>query len=107
MAGPTEAAIHCTLQANFSAKSKVGNIGIPLDTVSAFIAKPCQEGNSLSEFSILPIGQVGELVVGGHQLANGYLKRPEQTAAAFIHDPEYGTLYRTGDKARLLPDGTL
>lgn len=44
--------------------------------------------------------------MGGHQLAVGYLNRPEQTAATFISTP-YGRLYRTGDKARLLLDGTL
>lgn len=54
----------------------------------------------------MPIGEVGELVVGGHQLATGYLNRPEQTAASFI-DTEYGRVYRTGDKARMLRDGTI
>ncbi|KAJ4288776.1 hypothetical protein N0V88_007312 [Collariella sp. IMI 366227] len=39
-------------------------------------------------------------------LADGYLNRPEQTAAAFI-DTRYGRLYRTGDKAKMLLDGTL
>ncbi|KAK0662353.1 Hydroxamate-type ferrichrome siderophore peptide synthetase [Lasiodiplodia hormozganensis] len=108
MYGPTEAAIHCTLQPSFSAQSKVGNIGVPLDTVSAFIVAPPPEDQSIpAPMEILPIGQVGELAVGGHQLAVGYLNRPEQTAAAFVDHPEYGRLYRTGDKARLLPDGTL
>ncbi|KAH7041934.1 hypothetical protein B0J12DRAFT_762382 [Macrophomina phaseolina] len=108
MYGPTEAAIHCTLQPRFSAESKVGNIGIPLDTVSAFVVAPPPEDQSTSgPLEILPIGQIGELAVGGHQLAVGYLNRPEQTAAAFVHHPKYGRLYRTGDKARLLPNGTL
>ncbi|OMP81947.1 Hydroxamate-type ferrichrome siderophore peptide synthetase [Diplodia seriata] len=108
MYGPTEAAIHCTLQPSFSAQSKVGNIGVPLDTVSAIVvAPPPEDQSSPTPLEILPIGQVGELAVGGHQLAVGYLNRPEQTAAAFVDHPEYGRLYRTGDKARLLPDGTL
>ncbi|KAL0265124.1 NRPS protein [Diplodia seriata] len=108
MYGPTEAAIHCTLQPSFSAQSKVGNIGVPLDTVSAIVvAPPPEDQSSPAPLEILPIGQVGELAVGGHQLAVGYLNRPEQTAAAFVDHPEYGRLYRTGDKARLLPDGTL
>lgn len=55
---------------------------------------------------MLPQGEVGELAVGGHQLAVGYIKRPEQTAAVFIQTP-YGRMYRTGDKARLRADGKL
>ncbi|KAK8172263.1 hypothetical protein BKA80DRAFT_230821 [Phyllosticta citrichinensis] len=107
MYGPTEAAIHCTLQPSFPANSKVGNIGRPLDTVSAFVLAPSADPSTNSSLDIVPLGQVGELAVGGHQLANGYLNRPEQTAVAFVQHPRYGRLYRTGDKARLLPDGTL
>ncbi|KAK8170688.1 hypothetical protein BC567DRAFT_164251 [Phyllosticta citribraziliensis] len=107
MYGPTEAAIHCTLQPSFPANSKVGNIGRPLDTVSAFVLAPSADPSANSSLEIVPLGQIGELAVGGHQLANGYLNRPEQTAVAFVQHPRYGRLYRTGDKARLLPDGTL
>jgi len=87
----------------------VGNIGIPLDTVSAYILD-VQEDNSSpnagEQSLILPRGQAGELAVGGHQLAKGYINRPEQTAAAFI-DTEFGRLYRTGDRARITSDGLL
>ncbi|KAK7548290.1 hypothetical protein IWX46DRAFT_597838 [Phyllosticta citricarpa] len=107
MYGPTEAAIHCTLQPSFHSNSKVGNIGRPLDTVSAFILAPSAGPSTDFSLDVVPLGQVGELAVGGHQLARGYLNRPEQTAAAFVQHPKYGRLYRTGDKARLLPDGTL
>ncbi|KAK8253573.1 hypothetical protein IWZ00DRAFT_194753 [Phyllosticta capitalensis] len=107
MYGPTEAAIHCTVQTSFSADSKIGNIGKPLDTVSAFILAPFNDNSPNPSVDILPLCQVGELAVGGHQLAQGYFNRPEQTAAAFVQHPKYGRLYRTGDKARLLPDGTL
>ena len=106
MYGPTEAAIHCTLQPAFAHDSTVSNIGIPLDTVSAFILKIRDDGDASPEFKVLPRGEVGELVVGGHQLAQGYLNRPEQTSSAFIDTP-YGRLYRTGDKARMCPDGRL
>ena len=57
------------------------------------------------------IGVPGELHVGGVQLARGYLNRPELTAEKFVPDPfdEQGQarVYRTGDIARLLPDGNL
>lgn len=101
MYGPTEVAIHCTMLANMESSSKPGSIGRPLDTVSTFIMSlhPRQD--------VLPIGHVGELVCGGMQLANEYLNRPESTALAFINHEEFGRLYRTGDKCRMLADGTL
>ena len=108
MYGPTEAAIHCTLQSNFRVDNKVGIIGVPLATVSVLIVAPAPihptEG---SHVEVLPVGQVGELAVGGVQLANGYLNRPDQTTASFVETQGYGQLYRTGDKARLLPDGSI
>jgi amino acid adenylation domain-containing protein len=84
----------------------VGNIGAPLDTVSCFVIKPTQENQDPQQVEFLPRGESGELAVGGFQLAREYLNRPEQTAAAFVSSP-YGRLYRTGDGARVLPDGTL
>lgn len=44
--------------------------------------------------------------MGGLQLATGYINRPEQTEAAFIHT-DFGMLYKTGDKALMRPDGTI
>ena len=106
--GPTEATIHCTLQPTLTSDMPVGNIGTPLDTVSAFIIKPpVEDGVPSAEVEILPIGEDGELAVGGHQLADGYLNRPEQTKAAFVNHPQYGRLYRTGDRARLTTAGML
>ncbi|PSN67429.1 hypothetical protein BS50DRAFT_525198 [Corynespora cassiicola Philippines] len=107
MYGPTEAAIHCTLQPSFSTGSPVGNIGLPLDTVSAMVVEPPSKHRSPADITILPLGEVGELVIGGPQLAEGYLNRPEITAQAFVQHPDYGPLYRTGDKARIRPDGSL
>lgn len=103
MYGPTEAAIHCTLQAHFSASSSTGNIGYPLDTVSTFVLA-LSEG---PDVTILPWGEEGELALGGHQLAEGYLNRHELTATAFVDHPTYGRLYRTGDRAKFRNDGTI
>ena len=59
----------------------------------------------------VPIGRMGEIYLGGHGLARGYLNRPALTAERFIANPfsrEPGTrLFRTGDLARWLGDGTL
>ncbi|KAF9697365.1 hypothetical protein EKO04_005054 [Ascochyta lentis] len=107
MYGPTEAAIHCTLQAQFCASSSTGNIGYPLETVSAFVVAPSSGPGANSGLTILPYGDEGELVLGGHQIAEGYLNRPELTATSFIDHPEYGRLYRTGDRARFCDEGTI
>ena len=57
------------------------------------------------------IGDVGEIYIGGVALARGYLNRPALTAEKFIDHPfsrESGArLYKTGDRARFLPDGQL
>ncbi|CAK7270972.1 putative NRPS-like protein biosynthetic cluster [Sporothrix epigloea] len=50
-------------------------------------------------------GVNGELYVGGPLLARGYLNRPETTVEVFLPDVFAGSgrMYRTGDKARILP----
>ncbi|NEP12735.1 MAG: amino acid adenylation domain-containing protein, partial [Symploca sp. SIO2C1] len=56
----------------------------------------------------VPIGITGELHIGGIQVARGYLNRPDLTRDKFIANPfGLGRLYKTGDLARYLPDGTL
>ncbi|MBZ5604036.1 MAG: AMP-binding protein, partial [Acidobacteriia bacterium] len=54
-------------------------------------------------------GEVGEIVVRSRYLADGYWRHPEETAAAFRRDPDDPgqTIYRTGDRGRFLPDGSL
>ncbi|KAJ5286944.1 hypothetical protein N7478_002630 [Penicillium angulare] len=108
MYGPTEAAIHCTAATHFQSSSVVNLIGKPFKTVSAFIMSLEPEDKSIPhELETIPMGEIGELVVGGPQLADGYINRPEENAKAFIESPLYGRLYRTGDKARMLPSGEI
>lgn len=57
------------------------------------------------------IGVEGELYIGGDGLARGYLNQEEMTRKKFIADPfrdeQDARMYKTGDKARFLPDGNL
>ncbi|MBB3264822.1 amino acid adenylation domain-containing protein/thioester reductase-like protein [Azospirillum sp. OGB3] len=54
----------------------------------------------------VPPGAVGEIWLGGANLANGYLNRPEQESAAFV-GTGHGRLYRSGDLGRWRADGEL
>ncbi|KAF8592153.1 AMP-dependent synthetase and ligase, partial [Ramaria rubella] len=58
----------------------------------------------------VPLGCIGELFIGGPQLARGYLQNPEETAKAFVADPFRPGLimYATGYLVRMNPvDGSL
>ncbi|MDB4967587.1 MAG: amino acid adenylation protein, partial [Myxococcales bacterium] len=78
-------------------------IGRPLDGVTALVLDAAGDP-ALA-------GQVGELHLGGLGVARGYLDRPGLTAERFVPDRfaarPGARLYRTGDRARLLPDGAL
>ncbi len=57
------------------------------------------------------VGATGELYAGGDGLSRGYLNHPDLTAEKFLPNPWSGRkgerLYRTGDRARWLPDGNI
>ena len=102
--GPTEAAIEVThWQCNRSDTDTVIPIGWPIRNTTAYILD--ENGKRLS--GDLP----GELCLGGIAVARGYLNRPDLTAEKFVPDP-FSTspgaqLYRTGDRARWRPDGSI
>src|SRR5215211_7095202 len=78
-------------------------IGRPMDPDRLYILD--------EEMRRVPEGEAGELFVGGDCLARGYVNRPEVTEESFPADPfssvDGARMYRTGDKARILPDGNL
>jgi len=60
--------------------------------------------------NLVPPGVFGELYLGGSGLARGYRNLPEQTRNCFVRDPFSSTesrLYKTGDRAQYLPDGSI
>ncbi|PKX93600.1 nonribosomal siderophore peptide synthase SidC [Aspergillus novofumigatus IBT 16806] len=97
--GPTEAAINCTFLAPVEYHIRGSIIGEPLPTCSMFVLDPASHTPKP-----IPAGLAGELAIGGPQVSQGYLNRPEETANSFVHSPEYGYLYRTGDMARIVWD---
>ena len=64
-----------------------------------------------SRLNLVPIGVPGEIFIGGESLARGYLNRPDLTAERFLPNPfsdlPGARIYRTGDQARYLTDGSL
>eukprot|EP01037_Dinobryon_pediforme_P012436 gene12436-12523_t len=55
----------------------------------------------------VPIGEVGELYIGGVGVARGYANDKEKTNLSFMRDPFNnrlgGRMYKTGDYGRMLP----
>ncbi|MDM0000244.1 amino acid adenylation domain-containing protein [Variovorax sp. J22P240] len=103
--GPTEcttfAATH-RIPRDLPADARSVPIGLPINETALRVLSPTM--------AMLPAGLVGELCIGGRGLARGYLQRPDLSAERFIPDPFGGPddrLYRTGDQARWLPDGTI
>ncbi len=99
--GPTEAAVVSTYYEMTPESPAL--IGRPIANVQAYVLNRAQE--------LQPIGVIGELYIGGANLARGYLNAPTLTAERFIRDPfsrdPRARMYRTGDFVRLLPDGNL
>nr|QEO74904.1 AMP-dependent synthetase and ligase [uncultured bacterium] len=98
--GPTEGTIHVTYADTVAGEPTVP-IGFPVTDITTHVLD-----ERLRE---VPAGEIGELYLGGRQLARGY-RRPALTAERFVASP-FGAggerLYRTGDLARVLPDGRL
>ena len=103
--GPTESTTFTTwhLVKDVSEDATTVPIGKPISNTQVYVLD--------RRMHPVPVGVPGELYIGGEGLARGYLNRPELTAEKFIPNPfgnEPGArLYKTGDVARYLADGTI
>lgn len=100
--GPTEAAVDVTAHACQPSERRVP-IGKPIANIAMYVLD--------AELAPTPIGVPGELHIGGVGLARGYLGRPDLSAEKFIPHPFAAKpgerLYKTGDLARHLADGSI
>jgi len=109
MYGPTEAAIATVggmlqpSEATTHDRHENVPIGFPLANTTCYILDP--------DMNLCGQGVVGELYLGGVELARSYVGQPSLTAERFIPDPfgksSGGRLYKTGDLSRWRPDGRL
>ena len=90
--GPTEASTDTSRQS--LRPGEPVTIGSPLANVSYVVL-------DVETSHPLPHGEVGELCIGGVHVARGYRNLPEETSRKFITHPQFGRLYRTGDKCRI------
>ena len=108
--GPTEnTTISTTYEINHNELTQLSTvpIGMPITDRVAYLLD--------LHLNLLPIGAIGELYVGGAGLARGYWNKNELTSQKFIFNPfqtkeeklrnENYRLYKTGDLARMLPNG--
>lgn len=98
MYGPTETTVWstCYLIKDHTPPILVGK---PIDNTTIFIVN---EQNSLQA-----VGSHGEVCIGGLGVTKGYHNREDLTAEKFIPGPDQKTMYRTGDRGRILADGNI
>lgn len=98
--GPTENSVISTAFEIPPIAYKRIPIGKPIANSTAYIVD--EEGR------LQPVGAVGEIWLGGDGVALGYLNKHDLSAEKFIPNPfGSGTLFKSGDLGRWLPDGSI
>ena len=101
MYGPTETTIWSATHRIEPVAQRI-TIGYPIANTSLQVLSEADK--------LVPVGVIGELNIGGDGLALGYFGRPDLTETAFRDVALSGgveRLYKTGDLARRLADGTI
>lgn len=95
--GPTETTVWSTVKRVTDPAQLT--IGRPIDNTTLYVLDERRE--------LMPLGSSGELWIGGDGVARGYLGRPDLTAERFVENPHLpgDRIYKTGDLARVLPNG--
>ncbi|MEH0416186.1 amino acid adenylation domain-containing protein [Streptomyces sp. B21-083] len=105
--GPTEATVGCCVYEASAHPPHPGARSVPIGRPIAGAEVYVLDGS----MNVVPVGVPGEIFIGGAGLARGYLNRPELTVERFVPHPfrdnPDARLYRTGDRARYLADGTI
>jgi amino acid adenylation domain-containing protein len=106
MYGITETTVHVTYREVNTGETGGGAkslIGVPIPDLQLYLLSDDRQP--------VKAGEVGEIYVGGAGVARGYLNRPELNAERFIADSfseiTGARLYKSGDLARMLPDGEI
>ncbi|MCP5008189.1 MAG: amino acid adenylation domain-containing protein, partial [Planctomycetes bacterium] len=103
MYGITETTVHVTHYPLINDQDyRNGIIGSPLPDLQVWVLDAHRQP--------VPVGVPGEMYVGGAGVTRGYLRRPGLTAEKFLEIEIFDKshcVYRTGDRARWLPDGNL
>ncbi|GJD22779.1 amino acid adenylation participated protein like [Rivularia sp. IAM M-261] len=101
--GPSEDTTYSTFTLLEKKITESPSIGRPISNTQIYILD--------SEIQPVSIGVPGELYIGGHGLARGYLNRQELTREKFIQNPfcdsQTERLYKTGDLARYRNNGNI
>jgi amino acid adenylation domain-containing protein len=103
--GPTETVVGCCVYEVQAGDPQNGSvpIGRPIDNTQLYVLDP--------DLQPVPLGETGELYIGGAGVARGYWNRPELTEERFLADPfslkAGARMYKSGDLARYRPDGIL
>lgn len=102
--GPTEAAVDVTWwRCRKNSGLNTVPIGKPIANTQIYILDP--------NLQPVPVGVPGEIYIGGVNVARGYLNREQLTSEKFIKNPFVADIdakmYKTGDRARFLPDGNI
>ncbi|AUH50745.1 hypothetical protein CXB49_07990 [Chromobacterium sp. ATCC 53434] len=99
--GPTEAAVWSTATELAVGDGRNIDIGRAIPGYRVYIVDEAGQP--------APIGLAGELCIAGPGVARGYLRRPRLSAERFVGSPfrDGERMYRSGDRARRLPDGRI